>query len=136
MKKPLLITFWSLVGIFSYLFSQILFNPRNKNLFLFFSLLIISFLLGIALIFLTYRYKIRGLLKKYLILSGVSASGLLVSVFLHNAIYAMFKNYFDKGAAGDEVVFFIIAVFVCTIAFCVGAIGSMVLFVKTKKSNS
>ncbi|MBN1872047.1 MAG: hypothetical protein JW800_05680 [Candidatus Omnitrophica bacterium] len=45
-------------------------------------------------------------------------------------------GWYAAKANGDEVVFFAIAVFVCPIAFCIGAIGSIVLFIKARKSNS
>ena len=74
----------------------------------------------------------------FLILTGASATGSLVSVFLHNAIYALFIEWFGVGfweriGMGDEPFFFILATIICPIAFLVGAIGSIVLFIKKKR---
>jgi len=71
-------------------------------------------------------------------LTGASATGSLVSVFLHNAIYALFIEWFGVGfweriGMGDEPFFFILALIVCPIAFLVGVIGSTVLFIKKKQ---
>jgi len=90
------------------------------------------FLLGAALIFLTVKEKVGGVLKKFLLLTGASAMGIPVSISLHNAIYALFihfsgADFWDRIGIGDEPVFFIMAIFVCPIGFLVGAIGSIVL---------
>jgi len=132
MKKSLLLTFWLLVVNFLVIVYGMFSIKRKITL-----IAMLPFLfLGIALIFLTLRQKIKGPLKKFLLLTGISTVGFLISAVLHNLIYAMFKGYFDKTAGGDEVVFFALAVFVCPIAFCIGAIGSIVSFIKTKKNDS
>jgi len=70
-----------------------------------------------------------------LILTGASAAGSLVSVFLHNAIYALFIEWFGAGfweriGMGAEPFFFILAAIVCPIAFLVSVIGSIVIFIR------
>ncbi len=91
--------------------------------------------LGITLLVLTIKGKTKGISRKFQLLTGASAIGIPVSIFLHNAIYGLFIQWFgadiwDRIGTGDEPVFFIIAIFVCPIGFLVGAVGSIVLGVK------
>ena len=92
----------------------------------------IFLLLGVALIVLTVREKVSGMLQKFFLLTGASAAGFFVSFILHNAVYALFIHFFGAGFwnGGDEPFFFIMAVFVCPLGFLVGAIGSIVLRVR------
>jgi len=94
----------------------------------------ISLLLGVALIVLTVKEKVAGRLKKFFLLTGASSPGIIVSILLHNVVYGLFILWFGEGfwdrIGGDEPVFFIMAVFICPLAFLVGAIGSIVLGVK------
>ena len=66
----------------------------------------------------------RGLkmLKTFLLVAGISLATFIISVFLHNALGALFGI--------EEPVFFIIAVFVAPLAFATGLIGSLVMFIK------
>jgi hypothetical protein len=66
----------------------------------------------------------RGLkmLKIFLLVAGVSLGTFIISVFMHNAISGLFEI--------EEPVFFCIAVFICPLAFAVGIIGSLVMFIK------
>ncbi len=130
--------FWALVGTFVVIASVFLI-PTLRELVMGFLFIIISgtvfFLLGVALIFFTVKEKVGGALKKFLILTGASAAGIPVSIFLHNAFYGLFIQWFgadfwDRIGLGDEPVFFIIAVLLCPIAFLVGAVGSIVLAIK------
>ena len=96
------------------------------------------FLLGIALIVLTVKEKVQGVLKRFLILTGASSVGIFVSVLLHNVVYGLFIYWFGEGfwdriGLGDEPFFFIMAIFVCPIGFLVGVIGSIVLAIKNKQ---
>jgi hypothetical protein len=84
--------------------------------------------LGVTLLVLTVKAKVRGILKKFFLLTGASAAGLPVFAVLHNLVTALLINLFGFGAYFDEPVFFILAITVCPIAFLVGAIGSIVLF--------
>ena len=138
--KKLTITFWALVGIFLVIMGEF-FIPFVRELFigsiLFLLPFIIFCLLGIVLIVLTLKERVEGILKKFLILTGSSAGGFFVSIFLHNAFYAL-------GTITNQIVvlnylveiisvgFFIIAIFVCPLGFFIGAIGSIVLFSKKK----
>ena len=133
--------FWALVGIFVVI-ACVFFIPAVRELIMGFLFLIISgavfTLLGVALIFSTVKEKVGGMLKKFLILTGASAVGIPVSVFLHNAFYGLFiywfgADFWDRIGLGDEPFFFIMAIFVCPIGFLVGAVGSIVLAIKRSK---
>jgi hypothetical protein len=82
--------------------------------------------LGVTLIVLTVKTKVGGILKKFLLLTGASAVGLPVFAILHNVVSGLFNI--------EEPVFFIIATIVCPVGFLVGAVGSIVLAIKTKPS--
>lgn len=94
-------------------------------------------LLGAALIFLTVTLKIRGMLRFCLILTGASAVGFLVSIVLHNVVYGLMicffgEDFWERIGMSDEPFFFCMAVFVCPILFLVGAVSSIVLFIRTR----
>jgi len=134
------VIFWALVVVFVLIVGYITIPIFRRYWSFYFIIVsgIIFFLLGIALIFLSVKEKMDRLLKKFLILTGASASGSLVSVFLHNAIYALFivlfgADFWERTGLGDEPFFFILALIVCPIAFLVGVIGSIILFIKTRK---
>jgi len=78
----------------------------------------------------------RGLkmLKTFLLVAGISLGAFIISVFLHNAIYGLFIQFFgadfwDRIGVKDEPVFFIVAL-LSVVAFAVGIIGSLVIFIK------
>ncbi|MBA7620769.1 hypothetical protein ES703_28124 [subsurface metagenome] len=127
--------FWALVGVFVVIASVFLI-PAARELLMGLAFLIASgtvfFLLGVALIFLTLREKVRGKLKKFFILTGASSAGFFVSFLLHNAIYGLLIYWFgaDFWKGGDEPVFFIMATVVCPIGFLVGVAGSIVIAIK------
>jgi len=127
--------FWALVAVFIVI-AGIFLIPVFRELVMGFPFLIISgvvfFLLGVALIVLTVKEKIGGILKKFLLLTGASSAGFIVSILLHNAIYGLFIHFFgaDFWNGGDEPVFFIMAIVVCPIGFLVGVVGSIVLAIK------
>lgn len=130
--------FWALVGV-SAVIAIGLFIPAIRELIrgiLFITISgVLLFSLGVALIFLTVKEKVAGRLKKFLILTGASSAGLVVSILLHNAIYGLFIHWFgpdfwERIGLPDEPFFFIIAVFICPAAFLVGAVGSIVLAAK------
>ncbi len=101
---------------------------------------IILILLGGYLIALTLKQKVEGKLKKFLMLTGVSAAGFFVFAFLHNIFYGLAQitshitvlSYLMRAL---EVIFFLIAIFACPIGFLVGVIGSIVLLVKERKKE-
>ncbi len=91
------------------------------------------FLLGIILIFLVLKSKVKGKLKVFLLLTGVSSVGFLIGVILHNTFYALgiiFEHITILKYLMEifHVVFFLIAIPICPILFLIGVIGSIVLF--------
>ena len=136
--------FWLLVGVFVVVVSIFLI-PALRDLLRGLPVIIVSgsvlLLLGVALIVLTVREKVTGLLKKFLLLTGASVAGIFVSVFLHNAIYGLFIHFFGAdfwdriGLGGDEPFFFIMATLVCPIGFLVGVVGSVVFGIKSKQAK-
>ena len=142
MKKSLIpVIFWALIGVFLFMVGQFFIPPVRElfsGSFLFLAPFIIFSLLGLALTFLTVREKIEGKLKKFLILVGVSSAGFFISVFLHNAFYALgiiasqiiVLRYLMEAL---NVAFFIIAIFLCPLSFLVGVVGSIVLFIKRRE---
>ena len=136
--------FWALVAVFIVIVSAFVaaafVSAFRGDLFLW--VFIISgaafFLSGIALIVLTVKEKVQGVLKGFLILTGASSVGIFVSVLLHNVVYGLFIYWFGEGfwdriGLGDEPFFFIMAIFVCPIGFLVGVVGSIVLGIKNKQ---
>jgi hypothetical protein len=97
----------------------------------------VFFGLGVALLVLTVKKKVKGTAKKFLLLTGASAVGLPVFAVLHNLVYALFIHFFGEnfwGPGGDEPVLFTLATIVCPLGFLVGAAGTIVLNIKNKTS--
>lgn len=98
----------------------------------------VFFLLGLILIILTLKQKIKGKLKTFLILTGASATGFFVFVFLHNFFYAL-------GILTEHIIilkylmevlhvgFFIIATIICPLGFLISIIATTVLIIKQRK---
>jgi len=136
------VIFWLLVAFFIVIILFFLVPVANRSIdFLFMAIPgIIFLLLGIALIILTAKSRLKGLLKKFLLVTGAAPIGAVVSVILHNAFYGVFIHFFgadfwDRIGTGDEPVFFILAIIVCPIAFLVGVVGSIVLFIKGRRTT-
>lgn len=143
MKKSIILTFWALIGVFLLITGQF-FIPVVRELFkgsfIFLLPFIIFSLLGIALIFLTLKQRVAGTLKRFLILTGISATGFFVFVFLHNMFYglAIIANQIPILSFVMEILhiaFFIIAIFVCPLGFLIGLIGTIIIFIKKRKEN-
>ncbi len=124
--------FWALVGVFVIVVSMIFIPPAVRLWMplgflpaILLSAMVVFVLLGAALLFLTVKTKVGGILKKFLLLTGASAVGLPVFVLLHNVVSGLFNI--------DEPVFFIMAIIVCPIGFLVGAVGTIVLAMKNKQ---
>ena len=140
MKKYLISTFLALVGIFLVIVSEFFIPPVRelfKGSFLFLLPFVIFFLLGVVLIFFTIREKVKGALKKFLMLTGISSAGFFVSILLHNFIYGLLiywfgSDFWERIGIGDEPFFFFVALFVCPIGFLIGVIGSIVMFIKQR----
>jgi len=143
MTKSIILTFWALMGVF-FLIASEFFIPVVRELIsgpiIFLLPFIIFFLLGIILIFLTLKEKVVGVLKRFLVLTGISATGFFVFVFLHNMFYALgvITNQISILSLIMEffhATFFIIAIFVCPLTFMIGFIGTIVIFIKRRKEN-
>ena len=83
------------------------------------------------------KSKIKGKLRKFLILTGGSAAGFVIFSVLHNFFYALgiisekiivLKYIFEA----LHVAAFFVAILVFPIAFLVGMIGSIVLMIRKK----
>ena len=134
--RSLLIVFWVLVAAFAALVLTVLF-PDALGLFrpVFLSLMALCFLLGLALLILSVRWKQRTLLRTFWILAGASTAGAALGSVLHNAFYALATvtdNWPILHAAMEvlEVAFFLIATLLCPVAFLVGTVGAIVLIVR------
>ena len=93
--------------------------------------------LSIALVVLTFKKKVQGTLKKFLLLTGISPLAMVAFIFLHNLFFGLFiavfgNDFWERTGLGDEPLFFILAVIVCPIAFLIGFIGSIVLLIRKK----
>ncbi len=135
--------FWALVGTFIFILGQFFVPPMRdlfRGPFLFLAPFAVFSLLGGLLIFLTLKKKVEGGLKKFLILTGASATGFFVSTLLHNLIYGLFiavfgVNFWDKVGLGDEIFFFLLAIIVCPIGLLIGIVGSIILLFKRNRSR-
>ncbi len=141
MQKPnskLKAIFWILVGVFVVLICLMIIPGLIPGIresiqrffpFFFLGLSGLFFLLGGALIILTLKEKITGRLKKFLLLTGASSVGFVISVILHNLFYAaaiwlgdiLILSYLMQIL---QVVFFFAAVFICPIGFLIGAVAA------------
>ena len=148
LNKALISVFWASVAIFILFILSTMILPATIGTIsmppmisslIFFFLIIgggIFFLLGVAIIVLTIKAKLSGLIKKFLLLAGASITGIFAGALLHNLVYGLFIYFFGAnfwGIGGDEPFFFVLATIVCPIGFLVGMIGSMVLYVRKKK---
>lgn len=143
-KNLLAKVFFALIIAFivsvSFIFVPMPESVRSSFFPVFATLASIAFVFGIALIFLTLKSKLKGLLKVFFLITGISVVGMPVSILLHNLIYGLFiymlgQDFWERIGLGDEPVFFIIAVIVCPLGFLAGAIGSIILLAKQRKSN-
>jgi hypothetical protein len=131
-------TFWALVAVFVIIicfFAISAFHELLRGLW-FLTPFALFFLLGIALIIFSVRGSASGGLKKFFLLTGASAAGILVSIVLHNLVYGLFEHFAgaDFWNGGDEFFFFTLAVIVCPLGFLVGVVGTIVLGVKKLKA--
>lgn len=131
--------FWALVAVFVIEIGM-MFGGMWQSGYAIFAGLAVLFGLGVTLLVLAARAKVRKMLRAFLLLTGASATGMPVFVVLHNVVYGLFIYFFGEGfwgPSGDEPVFFIMATLICPLGFLVGAIGSIVLnFWSAKKSPS
>ncbi len=138
-QKILKIVFSTLIAIFVLLLAYFLFPMSliiKRLLFPFIVIFSIIFLvLGVVLVYLTLKLKIKGVLKKFLILTGISAMSSFIFSLLHNLFYAL--EIIGKNVAVlrymmevSHISSFIIALIISPIGFLIGSIGSIILFKK------
>jgi hypothetical protein len=133
--------FLGLIISFLFILGQF-FIPSVRDFFrgslLFLSPFLLFSLLGLILFFLIIINKrIKGALKRFLIISGVSAAGIFPSIILHNLIYglaiiAFGPDFWTNIGLGDEVFFFLLGVIILPIGFLTGTIGAIFLLMKKK----
>jgi hypothetical protein len=132
-------TFWALVAVFVIIicfFAISAFGELPRGLW-FLTPFALFFLLGAALIVFSVRGSASGGLKKFFLLTGASAAGILVSIVLHNLVYGLFEHFAgaDFWNGGDEFFFFTLAVIVCPLGFLVGVVGTIVLGAKKLRAS-
>ena len=132
--------FWGLIAAFVFL-AAALFIPALRNLFkgsvLFLLPFAAFFSFGLALFIAAVKSGGKSKLRTYLILSGLSASGVFVSILLHNAFYALSSMTAHIALVGYlvkaiEILFFIAAVLAFPILFLVGTAGAISTIVRSK----
>ncbi|MBM3257685.1 MAG: hypothetical protein FJZ05_00490 [Candidatus Nealsonbacteria bacterium] len=141
MKKTFAIILGILMVVFLYVVAGLYFinqpfGDKLRSLFFWLPYLIF-FALSIVLVFFTFKKQVKGKLKTFLLLTGISPLVMIVSIILHNLIFGLFiiffgENFWERIGIGDEPLFFLLAVVVCPIAFLVGLVGSIVLLIKKK----
>ncbi len=132
-------TFWALVGVFVIiicLFVIPAFGELLSGSLVFLTPFALFFLLGAALIIFSVRGSASGGLKRFFILTGASAVGVLVSILLHNLVYGLFEYFAgaDFWNGGDEFFFFIMALIVCPLGFLVGVVGTIIIGARRRKT--
>jgi len=141
MSNPLKLTFWALIVVFLFIACEF-FIPAVRDIFsgskLFLLPLIVFFLLGGVLLFLSIKDKTKGKLRIFLIITGVSAAGFFIGVLLHNLFYALAvitRNIVVVNQLMQvfHVFFFLVSILICPLGFLIGSIGSIALFIKKGK---
>jgi hypothetical protein len=101
----------------------------------------VFFVLGLLLVRTTRKRKVEGRLRRFLMLTGVSAAGFLSGVVLHNFFYALgvlfggvlVLRYLMEAI---HIVFFLASVFAAPLGFLVGIVGSVILLLKKRRRSS
>jgi hypothetical protein len=127
------ITFWALIVLGLILFASVFTGIIGRIPFL--PSIGLFFLLGFLLVIFTLREKVKGWLKFFLLLTGLSAAGFSLFGVLHNLFYALNIIWADITILRYltewlHVAYFLIAVLVCPVTFLIGLIGSIILFLK------
>ncbi|MBW3001608.1 hypothetical protein KY338_00435 [Candidatus Woesearchaeota archaeon] len=127
------ITFWALIVLGLIIFASIFTGIIGKIPFL--PAIGLFFLLGVLLVIFTLKEKVKGWLKFFLLLTGISSSCFVLFVVFHNFFYALNIIWADIAVLRYltewlHVGYFLIGVLVCPVTFLIGLIGSIVLFLK------
>ena len=129
----------ALLTTFLFILAQMFWPPINELVRGPFFLLpfLIFFSLGLWLLLTVRKQKLNPWTKKYLLLTGVGATGIFVCILLHNFFYALaiisqnilaLKFIFEILHAG----FFLIGVIACPLGFIIGVIFSLSKINKVK----
>ncbi len=102
---------------------------------------ILLFSAGVGLIITTYKEKISGKRKLFLLFSGFSSAGFSLFVVLHNLFYALGTvtgnlGILNKIISFFEVAFFLAAVIICPVGLIVGIVGTLILLRKSQSEKS
>ena len=133
-KTLIFVIFWALIIVFLVILSAILIpsfrgSVRGPRFGIIIGLAF--FLLGLLLVIFTLKEKrIEGKLKRFLLLTGGSATSFFISVLLHNLFYGLeVMSSSIKPLSYLMVIFhttfFIIAVFICPITFLIGLVEAI-----------
>lgn len=139
LNTSLIAIFWVTVALFILIANTIL-NPLFRPIFNTYYISTVGgilFLCGTAIIVITIKAKIKGLLKKFFLLTGAAVLGFFASIILHNLVYGIFiyffgQNFWGRVGIGDEPFFFMIGLIVCPVTFLVGMVGSIIMLIKTR----
>ncbi len=126
--SALKIVFWLLMGTFGFIVSmfavpiirEAIQGPLFLVPFIFFTLL------AIILLFLTIKQKVRGRLKKLLLIVSFSAAGIFFSIVLHNLLYALAliitrPPLLHTLLEALHIVFFFVAIIIAPLGFIIAA---------------
>jgi hypothetical protein len=130
--------FWLTLFVFLFVLSEFFIPPLRSALnspILFLLPIIVFFLLGAALILAVLRDENEHKSKKFMLLSGISAVGMFLSVLFHNLVYGYFiyfygKDFWGRVGLGDEPFFFFLAILVFPAGFIVGTAGSVISLIR------
>ncbi|MBN1262878.1 MAG: hypothetical protein JW991_00815 [Candidatus Pacebacteria bacterium] len=131
MKQKIPRLFWWLLLSFIFGVAQFFLEPIRelfRGTFLFLLPLAVFSFLGFGLIIVIRRRKFKNRLKKFLLLSGVSAAAFFPGVVFHNLLYALaiitekiqILHFFAEAL---HVTFFLTSTIVCPLGFLTGAVG-------------
>jgi len=145
-KKTIKAVFYTLIVIFILIILEMFTLGmeigiiRTITIYSMFILWFLFFSLGIILVVLTYKSKVKGKLKIYLLLTGISSLMFPIGAVLHNVFYAfaiMLENIIILKYLMNilEVIFFLMSVPISPILFLIGIIGSMILFRKERENE-
>jgi hypothetical protein len=136
LTSALKIVFWLLMGTFGFIVSmfavpiirEAIRGPLFLVPFIFFTLL------AIILLFLTIKQKVRGRLKKLLLIVGFSAVGIFVGIVLHNLLYALAEiitrpPLLHTLLEALHIVFFFVAIIIAPLGFIIAAFLTLRLFI-------
>jgi hypothetical protein len=95
-------------------------------------------IVGFVLVFIAKKQVKDRNLRKFLILTGLSAGLFLILAILHNVFYGIAESFADnaiiKGIMSVlEVVSFMGAICVVPIVFIIGVVGSIIVYKRKKK---